>query len=66
MSRRSEFIGELERDAKRQGLKFRTSTRRGKGSHMMLWVGDNKVAIVPSREIDPVTAQKIRKQLGLD
>ena len=36
----------------------------GKGGHAMVWVGD-KVTTVPSREIDPKTATKIRKALGL-
>jgi hypothetical protein len=31
----------------------------------MVWVGE-KVITVPSREIDPKTAKKIRKALGLD
>jgi hypothetical protein len=31
----------------------------------MIWVG-NKVTTLPSREIDPKTAKKIRKALGLD
>jgi len=31
----------------------------------MVWV-DDKVTTVPSREIDPKTAKKIRKALGLD
>jgi hypothetical protein len=31
----------------------------------MVWVG-NRVTTVPSREIDPKTAKKIRKALGLD
>jgi hypothetical protein len=31
----------------------------------MVWVGE-KVTTVPSREIDPKTARKIRKALGLD
>jgi hypothetical protein len=30
----------------------------------MVWVG-SKVTTVPSREIDPKTARKIRKALGL-
>jgi hypothetical protein len=30
----------------------------------MVWIGD-KVTTVPSREIDPKTAKKIRKALGL-
>ena len=31
----------------------------------MVWVGD-KVTTVPGREIDPKTARKIKKALGLD
>jgi hypothetical protein len=31
----------------------------------MVWVGD-KATTVPSREIDPKTAKKSRKALGLD
>ena len=37
-NKRSRFIGELATDAKQRGLKFKTSRRRGKGSHMMVWV----------------------------
>jgi len=32
----------------------------------MVWVGTDKVTTVPSRDIDPKTAKKIRKALGLD
>ncbi len=46
------------------GLPFRSEKWRGKGGHMMVWVGD-KVTTVPGREIDPKTARKIRKALGL-
>jgi len=31
----------------------------------MVWVGD-KVTTIPGREIDPKTARKIKKALGLD
>jgi hypothetical protein len=31
----------------------------------MIWVGE-KVTTLPAREIDPKTAKKIRKALGLD
>jgi hypothetical protein len=47
-----------------KGLTFRTEKRRGKGGHMMVFVGD-RLTTLPSREIDPKTARKIRKQLGL-
>lgn len=64
MQRRDRFIAELREAAKARGLSFRVETWRGKGGHAMVWVG-NKVTTVPSREIDPKTARKIRKALGL-
>jgi hypothetical protein len=32
----------------------------------MVWVGKDRVSTVPSRMIDPKTARKIKKALGLD
>jgi hypothetical protein len=66
MAKSDRFIGELRNEAKRRGLEFRVETWRGKGSHAMVWVGKDKVTTVPSRVIDPKTARKIRKALGLD
>jgi hypothetical protein len=65
MQKRDRFIAELRDAAKVRGLRFRVETWRGKGGHAMVWVGD-QVTTVPSREIDPKTARKIRKQLGLE
>jgi hypothetical protein len=64
MDKRDRFIAEIRDEAKARGLSFRIETRRGKGGHAMIWVGD-KVTTLPSREIDPKTAAKIRKTLGL-
>jgi hypothetical protein len=64
MDKRDRFLAELRSEAKAKGLEFRVETWRGKGGHAMVWVG-NKVTTVPSREIDPKTARKIRKALGL-
>jgi hypothetical protein len=64
MDKRARFIAELRQEARARGLEFREETWRGKGGHSMVWVG-NKVTTVPSREIDPKTARKIRKALGL-
>ncbi len=64
MNKRDKFIAELRREARRKGLLFRAETWRGKGGHMMVFVGD-RLTTVPSREINPKTARKIRKQLGL-
>jgi hypothetical protein len=56
MQKRDRFIAQLRDAAKVRGLRFRVETWRGKGGHAMVWVGD----------IDPKTARKIRKQLGLE
>jgi hypothetical protein len=65
MKKWDRFIAELRDAAKARGLSFKFETWRGKGGHAMVWVGD-KVTTVPSREIDPKTARKIRKALDLD
>lgn len=60
----SRFIAEIREKARAMGLSFRVDYRKGKGGHAMVYVGD-KLTTLPSREIDPKTARKIRKQLGL-
>ena len=65
MSKRDRFIAELRKEAKARKLAFKIETWRGKGGHAMVYVGD-KMTTLPSREIDPKTARKIRKALGLD
>jgi hypothetical protein len=65
MDKRDKFIADLRDEARKRGLSFRAEKWRGKGGHMMVFVGD-RLTTVPSREIDPKTARKIRKQLGLD
>lgn len=64
-NKRGRFIAELKQLAKDRRLTFRQEVWRGKGGHAMIWVGD-KVTTLPSREIDPKTAKKILKALGLD
>jgi hypothetical protein len=64
MNKRDRFIAALRAEAKKRSLPFRAEEWRGKGGHMMVFVG-NRLATIPSREIDPKTAQKIRRQLGL-
>src|SRR4051794_7257965 len=64
MDKRDRFIAEIRTEARAMGLSFRVDYRKGKGGHAMVYVGD-KLTTLPSREIDPKTARKIRKQLGL-
>lgn len=63
--KRNRFVAVLRREAKARGLAFKVENWRGKGSHAIVRVG-SKWTTVPDREIDPVTAGRIRKQLGLD
>ncbi|MGA7809301.1 hypothetical protein [Bradyrhizobium sp.] len=53
MDQRDRSIAEIREEAR--------ATGRG---HAMVYVGD-KLTTLPSREIDPKTARKIRKHLGL-
>lgn len=65
MDKRDRFIAQLRDEARALGLPFEVTKGRGKGGHAMIWIGD-RVSTLPSREIDPKTAAKIRKTLGLD
>jgi hypothetical protein len=65
MDKRDRFIAVLRDEAKERGLSLTVTKGRGKGGHAMIWVGD-RVSTLPSREIDPKTAAKVRKALGLD
>lgn len=64
MDKRDRFVAELRDEARARGLPFRLEKGRGKGGHAMVWVGD-RFSTLPSRDIDPKTASKIRKALGL-
>ena len=59
MNKRDRFIALLRSEAKSRGLPFRAVEWRGKGGHMMVFVGD-RLTTVPSRDIDPKTARKRR------
>jgi hypothetical protein len=65
MDKRDRFVTELRKEAKSRGLTFKIEKWRGKGGHAIVRVGD-KWTTLPSREIDPKTASKIRKAPGLD
>ncbi len=64
MDKRMKFVAELRGEAKARGLSFRVDTGRGKGGHLLVYFG-NKWTTLPSRDIDPKTARKIKKALGL-
>jgi hypothetical protein len=64
MDKRDRFIAELKVEAKNRNLSFRVDKAKGKGGHAMVFIGD-RFTTLPSREIDPKTAAKIKKGLGL-
>jgi hypothetical protein len=63
MEKRDRFLAELRDEAKAKGLAFKVEKGRGKGGHALVWVGQRWTTL-PSRDIDPKTARKIRKGLG--
>jgi hypothetical protein len=65
MNKRGRFVADLRKQAKARGLTVEVEKWRGKGGHVIVRVGDRWTTL-PSREIDPKTASKIRKALGLD
>ena len=65
MDKRDRFIAELRDEARKRDWRFQVEKGRGKGGHALVWVGD-RFTTLPSREIDPKTARKIRKALGID
>jgi hypothetical protein len=65
VDKRDRFIAELRAEARARGLAFRLDKGRGKGGHALVWIGE-RFTTLPSREIDPKTARKIRKTLGLE
>lgn len=64
MNKRDRFVAALRKEARSRGLAFQFYPERGKGGHALVFVGD-RMTTIPSREIDPKTAAKIRRQLGL-
>jgi mRNA interferase HicA len=62
----AEFIQRVQRYAKAQGLACRVDQKRGKGSHVTLYLGD-RLTIVrnPKDELKTGTLHAMLKQLGL-
>ena len=62
--RSEELIRMSRRYAQSNGLAFSVVRRRGKGSHVMVCVGDNRSFVPFSRELPAGTRQAILRQLG--
>jgi mRNA interferase HicA len=62
----AEFIRRVQRYAKAQGLACHVEQKRGKGSHVTLYLGD-RLTIVrdPRDELKTGTLHAMLKQLGL-
>jgi len=66
MEQRDRFIAERREAARTRGLAFRMTPGRGEGGHAVAWVGHDRRTTLPSRDIDPKTARKSLRTLGLD
>lgn len=65
MSKRDRFVAELQALAAAQGLTGKLEKGKGKGSHGRFTLSNGKFTTMADREIDPKTAAKIKKVLGL-
>ena len=63
--RSEELIRLLRRYARSKGLAFSVVRRRGKGSHVMICVGDKRSFVPHSRELPDGTRQAVLRQLGV-
>ena len=63
----NEFIRKIKRLAKKRGIEAYVDKKRGKGSHLTLYVGE-RLTIVrnPSQELKTGTIKAMLKQLGLE
>lgn len=61
-----ELIKKLRKYAKDRDLAFSVDTRRGKGSHNLIRVGDKKATMPQSRDLPGGTIAMILRQLGID
>jgi len=59
---RDQLIRALRRYASRNGLTFKVETKRGKGSHYRVRVGERVTTI--QKELNPGRIERILKQLG--
>ena len=57
------MIRELRKYARKNGLAFELDTRKGKGSHYIVTLGDKTTTV--QSEINEPRAVRIRKQLGV-
>jgi hypothetical protein len=60
---RDKLIRELRKYAKENGLEFAVDTKKGKGSHYGVRLGDKKTTV--QSDIDEFRAARIKKQLGV-
>ncbi|WP_295443290.1 type II toxin-antitoxin system HicA family toxin [uncultured Thiodictyon sp.] len=62
----SEFIHRVQRYAKTHGLAYRVDNKRGKGSHVTLYLGTTLTIVRnPKDELKTGTLHAMLKQLGL-
>jgi len=62
---REQLIQAVRRYARKRSLPFEVDTKRGKGAHYRVRLGD-RVTTVQSGELSPFHVERICKQLGID
>jgi hypothetical protein len=65
MDKRDRFVSRLRKEASGRGLELKEEKARGKGGHSIIRIG-SRWTTLPARDIDPKTARKIKKALGLE
>ena len=62
----NEFLKRLKKLAKTKGLVVRIITRSGKGSHIMVYLGEARTTLKDrTKEIDPGLLSAMLRQLGI-
>ena len=62
---RDQFLKELRKFARKNGLGLQIDRKLGKGSHYRVRLGD-RVTTIKSGELSPGYVRLIRKQLGIE
>ena len=61
---REQLIQRLRRYARKQNLSFDLDTKKGKGSHYTIFVGDKFTTV--QQKLNPGRIERALKQLGVD
>ena len=63
--KRERLLSEIRRWCRKNDVAFRMSAVGGKGSHMRVYVGSDRVTTVKSGDLSPIYVGLVLKQLGI-